>query len=176
MDGFVLDYYACFRTWQFMNYAELLTKIENYKQKYQVCLIGKSSLGREIYAVEKCVDDALSTAVFVAGIHAREHISTDLLCKFLDDGLFDKIYKFNICLILMANPDGVELSCRGLDSVLDENLKFKLLKINNFSPDFSLWKANLFGVDLNNNFDANFGQNSLKSKPSSQGFAGDYFR
>ena len=38
--------------------------------------------------------------------------------------------------------------------------------------DFSLWKANALGVDINNNFDANWGEIVHADKPSSQGFIG----
>jgi len=157
-----------------MRYSELLKKIHTYEKKYQVKVIGKSLLGRNIYAVEKIASSEISTAVFVGSIHAREYISTDLLCKFLDEDLFDDINNFNISFILMANPDGVELCFDGIRSVDDEKIKNDLLLINNNNYDFSLWKANAAGIDLNNNFDANFGQNSFKTKPASQGFAGDF--
>ena len=155
-----------------MRYSELLKKIEQYKIKYRVSIIGKTMLGRNIYAVEKVVNENFFTAIFVASVHAREYISTELLCRFLDDGLFDEITRFNVSCILMANPDGVELCYDGERSVKDENLKRQLIKINNYSKDFSLWKANAAGVDVNNNFDANFGQNTSRSFPSTQGYVG----
>lgn len=157
-----------------MRYNELLKKIEKYKKKYRVNIIGETSQKRKIYAVEKIVDEKFFTAIFVGAVHAREYISTDLLCRFLDDGLFDKIDKFNISFVLMANPDGVELCCGGLDSIEDENTRQMLFKINNDSSDFSLWKANAAGVDINNNFDANFGENTNKTSPSSQGYVGQF--
>lgn len=157
-----------------MNYQQLLTKIENYKNKYNVKVIGQTSLGRKIYAVEKCVDKNFSTAIFVASVHAREYVATDLLCKFLDDGLFDNIKNFNITFILMANPDGVELCYYGLSSVCDEIIRHNLLVANSGNLDFSLWKANANGVDINNNFDAKFGHNAHKNMPASQGYIGKF--
>ena len=157
-----------------MRYSELLKKIEQYKIKYRVSIIGKTMLGRNIYAVEKVVNENFFTAIFVVSVHAREYISTELLCRFLDDGLFDEITRFNVSCILMANPDGVELCYDGERSVKDENLKRQLIKINNYSKDFSLWKANAAGVDVNNNFDANFGQNMSRSFPSTQGYVGPF--
>ncbi len=155
-----------------MDYGLLLEKIKTYEKKYQVKIIGKSFLNRNIYAVEKIAKNEAFTAIFVAGMHAREHITCDLLCKMIDSGLFDEISDFNLAFVPMANPDGIELEINGLTSVSDENLRQKLLKINGGSQDFSMWKANAKGVDLNNNFDANFGQNSSKFAPSSQGYAG----
>lgn len=153
-----------------MDYKTLCKKIENYKNNYHVRVIGKSLFGRKIYAVEKINSSRFSTAVFVSSIHARENISTDLVCKFLDEHLFDKIKTFNLCFILMANPDGVELSINGIVSAPKKRRDF-LLEING-SDDFSLWKANGRGVDLNNNFDANFGSNTHSNFPASSGYAG----
>lgn len=157
-----------------MRYCELLKKLENYKLKYKVSVIGETIQKRKIFAVEKIVDENFFTAIFVAAVHAREYISTDLLCKFLDEGLFDDIDKFNISFILMANPDGVELCYSGLNSINNENEKRKLLKFNNGSSNFSFWKANAAGVDINNNFNANFGENTSKILPSSQGYVGEF--
>lgn len=153
-----------------MDYKELCKKIEIYKKNYNVKVIGKSTFGKKIYAVEKIVNRSFSTAIFVSSIHARENISSDLLAKFLDDDLFSKINKFNLSFILMANPDGVELSQNWLDSAPKKYRKF--LKEINGSEDFSLWKANGRGVDLNNNFNANFGTNTSHFSPASSGFAG----
>ena len=157
-----------------MNFYELEQKINSYEKNYNIKIIGKTILGRNIYAVEKIINEKFSTAIFVAGIHAREYISTDLLCKFLDDGLFDNITDFNISFILMANPDGVQLCYDGLDSVGDSKFRQDLFIANNRNNNFSLWKSNARGVDLNNNFDANFGYHINSMMPSSQGFCGNY--
>lgn len=156
-----------------MNYASLLKMIESYKQKYSVKVIGKSEFKRNIFAVERVVDATLPTAIFVASTHAREHITTDLVCKMLDENLFDKICQFNLSFVLMANPDGVELSYNGINSAPFCQRK-KLIKINGGSKDFSLWKANGKGVDINNNFDANFGCNRHSEKPASSGYIGKF--
>ena len=156
-----------------MDYNSLLKKIEKYKKYYRVFSLGKTLFNRDIYAVEVGNNPSFSTAFLVAGIHARENITSDLLCKMLDEKLFDTIKSFNVILILMANPDGVEISCNGLKSV---PLKFrkKLLLINKNNYDFSLWKANGRGVDLNNNFNANFGTNIGSNVPASSGYMGKF--
>ena len=52
----------------------------------------------------------------------------------------------------MVNPDGVELAQQG---VTESHLyKEFLLKCNGGSQDFSQWKANIRGVDLNDQFPA----------------------
>ncbi len=156
-----------------MNYLELISKINDYKQKYNVIKIGKSCFERDIFAVEKINGLNFPAAIFLCSVHARENITTDLVCKMLDENIFSEIKDFNLSFILMANPDGVELSNFGLSSV-PKNHRNKLYEINDFSEDFSLWKANGRGVDLNNNFDANFGTNVHSTVPSSSGYIGKF--
>ena len=156
-----------------MNYDSLLKKIEIYKNKYNVKVIGNSFFGRKIFAVERTISSAFPTAIFLCSIHAREHITTDLVCKMLDDGLFDDIDNFNLSFILMANPDGVELVFNGLNSV-PKKFKKNIEKINKNSSKFEFWKANGRGVDLNNNFDANFGTNINSHVPAPSGYVGQF--
>lgn len=158
-----------------MNYSKLFKEINKLDKKYNIKTIGQSLLGRKIWAVEKFLSEDFFTAIFVASVHAREHITTDLVMKFLEDGLFDKITEFNIAVVPMLNPDGVELSYFGLGSVINENIRQNLIKLNRESLDFRLWKANARGVDINNNFNANFGTNISSNVPASQGFAGEHF-
>jgi len=156
-----------------MDYLSLLQKIKIYKEKYYVKTLGKTIFNRDIFAVEINRSDEFATAILVASVHARENITTDLLCKFLDEGLFDNIRNFNVSFILMANPDGVELSKHGIISAPKKCQK-KLIESNKNSLDFSLWKANGRGVDINNNFDANFGTNVGSFVPATSGFLGDF--
>lgn len=156
-----------------MNYQKMLEKIKTYEKKYLVKTIGFTKFNRKIIAVEITKDEQFSTAILIAGVHARENITCDLVCEMLDLELFDKIQNFNVSVIIMANPDGVELSNFGLVSV-PENERENLLKINNGDFDFSLWKANGRGVDINNNFDANFGTNTSKTSFASSGYVGEF--
>lgn len=154
-----------------MNYYELLNKLKDYKSKFNIKVLGKTLFKRKIFAVERILNKKFATAIFVCSIHARENISTDVVCKMIDENLFDEIKNFNIGFILMANPDGVELSQNGINSARKKYRNF-LLTANNGSEDFSLWKANGRAVDLNNNFAANFGTNVHSKIPSSSGYVG----
>lgn len=156
-----------------MDYKTLLNKIEDYKNEYNVSVLGNSYFGRKIFAVEKFLSETFFTAIFVASTHGREHITTDLIFKMLDEHLFDKVKDFNLIFVPMANPDGVELSANGLLSAPDY-MQEKLLKINYENQDFSMWKANGRGVDINNNFDANFGCNVHALSPAPSGFVGEF--
>ncbi len=156
-----------------MNYNDVLKKVEEYKKEFEVLEIGQTLFKRKIFAVERNLNKNFATAIFVCSIHARENITSDLICKMIDDGLFEHIKEFNLAFIIMANPDGVELCFGGLQSVPKGERK-RLFEINNKSADFSLWKANGRGVDLNNNFDADFKRIVNSESFSSSGFAGEF--
>ena len=82
-----------------MNYFDLLNKIEKYREKFNVRVIGESFFKRKIFAVEKIVNKNFFTAIFVCSIHAREFVATDVVCKMIDYGLFDGFSKFNVSFI-----------------------------------------------------------------------------
>ena len=154
-----------------MNYRELLQRLQILDKSYSVKVIGKTKFNRNIFAVEKVVDESFSTAIFLSGIHARENITSDLIFEMIDKNLFKNISRFNLSFIVMANPDGIELQDGNLGS-FSKNYLEKLIEMNDGVIDFSMWKANAFGVDLNNNFDARWGDNKHSQAPSSQGFVG----
>ena len=156
-----------------MDYETLLLKINDYSKTFEIKCLGYSHFGRKILAVERNLNKNFATAIFVGSVHAREYVTTDLLCKFLDEKLFDEIEDFNVSIVLMANPDGVELVKNGISSV-PEKFREKLLEINDGRDDFLLWKANGLGEDINNNFDANFGTNVYSFKPAPSGFVGEF--
>ena len=154
-----------------MNYNELLERLKHLDKSYKVNVIGKTKFNRKIFAVEKIVDRQFSTAIFVSGIHARENISSDLVFKMIEERLFDDVKRFNISFIVMANPDGIVLQNGGLENFPKKHQE-KLVQMNGGEKDFSMWKANGLGVDLNNNFDAKWGEVVHAQKPASQGFIG----
>ena len=154
-----------------MKYAELLKRLAHLDKNYKVKVIGKTKFNRKIFAVEKILDKSFSTAIFISSIHARENITTDLIFEMIEKGLFDKIDKFNLAFLVMANPDGVEIQSGNFKEFTKRHQK-KVVEMNGGNTDFSMWKANALGVDINNNFDANWGTNAHSLEPSSQGFVG----
>ena len=112
-------------------------------------IIGKSLFGRNLYAVKMGEDAPIGIVQY--GIHAREFITALLAVEHYRRGL----YKGTFWLLPLMNPDGALLSSYGLDSVKSVEDKEYLLEINGGKQDFSLWKANGRGVDLNVNFAAN---------------------
>ncbi|MDL2289598.1 hypothetical protein LJB83_02420 [Clostridia bacterium OttesenSCG-928-F22] len=75
----------------------------------------------------------------------------------------------------MLNPDGVELARFGLDSVADRSRHNALLRMNDQRRDFTYWKANINGVDLNSNFPAYWQQKDTGvTSPGPQGYKGPF--
>ncbi|MEG1710950.1 MAG: M14 family zinc carboxypeptidase [Clostridia bacterium] len=141
-------------------YSDLIAEIDEFRRRnVEVGSIGNSELGQEIPYI--FTGNKLGKKIIITGaIHAREHI-TALLTICLCKDLIKQQKSCGVYFIPMVNPDGVRLATEGklfLDSLGIDKKKYvdKVLKINN-SNDFSLWKANINGVDLNVNFDASWG-------------------
>lgn len=144
-------------------YQDLLKEVELFeKHGVETGSIGDSTLGQATPYI--FVGNKEGRCIIVqGGIHAREHITSLLVvCQakhllkhpelLLDGGIY---------FIPMTNPDGVRLAQEGAGFIRNKELKKNLLQING-GPDFSLWKANINGVDLNTNFDARWGQGKRK--------------
>lgn len=112
------------------------------------CVIGYSLGGREIFAVHI---GALTGRQFIStyAIHGREWITARLALKHVRIG----VKSGGGWVIPLVNPDGAEISQGG-------------------SP---LWKANARGVDLNCNFDADWGSGRLNtSRRGGENCIGDF--
>lgn len=159
-----------------MDYRTLEKFLEKKIENAQVEIIGKSVLGRFIYSVYFDFGSNYNIIIH-ASIHAREHITTDLVCRLIQDiSKYYEKYKTmqtpNIIFVPMVNPDGVELCYYGLKSVQSREKRGFLTRIN-AGKDFSLFKANANGVDLNTNFDAKWGSGKgNKFFASADGFIG----
>ncbi|MDE6583431.1 MAG: hypothetical protein K2K31_02120, partial [Clostridia bacterium] len=155
-----------------MDYKTLKAFLRKNNKDFEIISIGKSVLGKDIFAVNKTFDDNFKWVIITAGIHAREHLSCDFVCNFLEKLKLEESLPYNISVVPLVNPDGVDIAIHGI-SLLNKKTKEKLLKINNQNTNFSLYKANANGVDLNNNFDANWEKKfTEKFAPASQGFYG----
>lgn len=130
-------------------YDKTQTLFQNFQGKKTI--IGKSVLGRNIYALKIGAGKPVGIAQYA--IHGREFITSYLAKEHIKVGLF----KGSLWLVPLANPDGALLSQVGLKSVRGAKNKRRLLALNNQNTDFSLWKANARGVDLNVNFNALWG-------------------
>lgn len=114
-------------------------------------IIGRSLFGREIFAVK--VGCGSPTGIAQYAIHGREWLTSYLAFYHAKRvGITGSLW-----LVPLANPDGALLSQRGLRSA-PKAVRSRLRSMNKGGLDFSLWKANGRGVDLNVNFDALWGR------------------
>ena len=116
-------------------------------------IIGNSLLGRNLYAIKLGKGDPVGIAVY--GIHGREWLTARLAKAHFSDGQKQGVIG-SIWLIPLANPDGALLSQKGLSAV--EGSPYLRFLSGYNSDQLRLWKANARGVDLNVNFDAEWGQ------------------
>jgi hypothetical protein len=146
--------------------------------------LGKTPYGREIWAIRLGTGEA---TVFINGSHhAREWISSYINMKMVEE--YAKAYhagtkigpynpreilnKTSIWFVPMVTPDGVTLQQKGL-SAFPKEVHSQLIQMNKGSRDFSRWKANINGVDLNRQYSANW--DNIKSnvpQPSSMNHKG----
>ena len=127
-------------------YATVERFYESVKTEKQI--LGKSLFGHSVYAMK--VGNGRPCGIVQCGIHAREYITARLAIEQYKLG----VYKGSCWFIPLLNPDGAILCQRGITAEMDRE---KLLALNGGKEDFSLWKANGRGVDLNVNFPARWG-------------------
>lgn len=99
--------------------------------------------------------------LLVGGVHAREFITSYLLFELIKN--YDGANRIDCVPIL--NIDGVLLSRLGkkLFPKKSNGALGGLIEMNS-GRDFSMWKANIRGVDLNTNFDAEWGTGQLNTR------------
>jgi len=144
--------------------AEDLVSLTDRYNFIHVVEIGESVEGRKLFAVRMGVGPR--EVHFNGAFHANEWITTPLLMNFIEDYAiayetkqplrgYDVERLFNettLYVVPMVNPDGVELVLEGIDPT---NPRYdEVVRINNGSLNFNRWKANIRGVDLNNQFPA----------------------
>ena len=130
---------------------DIFREIERFYQsvKGEKQIIGKSLQGRNLYAVK--VGEGSLVGIAVYAIHGREWISARLAKEHYRRGVLGSVW-----LIPLANPDGALLSQVGIRSAYGSD---QLSFLSAYSGrELRLWKANARGVDLNVNFDAEWGK------------------
>lgn len=134
------------------DFENKLLKAYNDFEKYA----RKETLARTIDGRDVCLfrfGTGESRFLLTAGIHGREWITVLLVTELV---LREK-GTFSFDCIPCLNPDGCCLAADGAESVRDPNVLRNLYRING-KKDFSQWKANARGVDVNVNFDADWGE------------------
>ena len=140
-------------------YRDLLKEVDLFcRHGVETGVVGESELKQRIPYIFVGKKNG-NYMIVQAAIHAREHL-TALVVVCLAKHLVknDRLpIDGGIYFVPMTNPDGVRLCQEGVGFVTDKERKSNLLTINGGS-DFTLWKANADGVDLNVNFDAHWGE------------------
>ena len=166
----------------------------------EVRTIGRSVFGRDIIAAK--AGGGVKKIIVTAAIHARENVTASLVAE-AALGYKGNATVWFVPLVnpdgaeLVAN--GAEaLGGRGFTPKETDKTEFiangdkefrtadaftealgaageALIRLNGGSRDFSLWKANARGVDLNVNFDAKFGQGRQNVfSPAPENYVGEY--
>jgi len=158
-----------------MTYQELVQRIVDLQDEgLELFNAGKSVLGKNILATHVGSFDGPQVLI-QGGIHSREYISTLLMieqARYLN--ATENITKGGIYFVFLTNPDGAEIVLDGIDSVPCDITK-QYLTLANGGFDFSQYKANINLLDLNTNFDADWGEGGQNIRcPGPQNFIGFY--
>jgi g-D-glutamyl-meso-diaminopimelate peptidase len=144
-------------------------------------VIGHSVLGKPIYELIIGDANAPKSVHINASFHANEWITTSVVMKWCKELLYslctnnkqfaffpiERFKQTRLSLVPLVNPDGVDLVLHGPEYV---NYDVDTLHtINKNQPDFNEWKANIRGVDLNNQFPS-FWEIEQQRKPKSPSY------
>jgi g-D-glutamyl-meso-diaminopimelate peptidase len=169
-------------------YQSLLDDLDVLSCQYpfiKVESVGKSVLGKELLEVR--IGQGEKIIHYNGSFHANEWITTAVLMKWLNDFLLAVTNDRTLCgmdcmpyyrdmsisIVPMVNPDGVDLVLKGEEAAEG---KVDVLKINNGNPAFYAWKANIRGVDLNNQYPANWEvekRRKIPKAPAPRDFPGE---
>lgn len=150
----------------------------------KVSTIGQSVLGKPIQEIR--LGKGNKKVQINASFHANEWITTPILMALLNSYLLSitnarpirgvstmPLYNsVDLSVVPMVNPDGVDLVLNGPPAEVRE----EVISINRGSTDFTGWKANIRGVDLNNQFPAKWDfekQRSEQSGPAPRDYLGE---
>lgn len=151
---------------RFYDYADLQQDLATLAEIYPFIVrrrIGSSVMGRSLDEIQ--IGRGSKRIHLNAAFHAQEWITTPILMQTLNKYLlalmnYRPIRGRNILpyynatflsLVPMVNPDGVDLVINGLPP---EPYRSTVLSINRGNSDFSGWRGNIRGVDLNNQYPA----------------------
>lgn len=168
-------------------FAEMETDICQLVQSYPGLIsyemAGTSTDGRGIYELILGNKNAPNAIYIQAAIHGREWMNSMMLMKQIEELLKQWNYPYadttvgnilNQCciyIIPMVNPDGVSISQLGLNGINTADLRTYVASLPG-ANNFSKWKANAKGVDINRNFGTGWNNKVDCSVPSSEAYNG----
>ncbi|WP_442599010.1 M14 family zinc carboxypeptidase [Neobacillus sp. D3-1R] len=164
---------------------DIYTLKKDYKDELVIKTLGFSHFGRKILAVK--LGSGEKNILLIGAHHGREWMTSALLVEMLEtyaDAYHRKVKigeyptdilnEVSIWFVPMLNPDGVAIQQEGLSAVPKYH-RGKLLKMNQNSKDFSRWKANAIGIDLNRQYPSGWDQVPSEgvNSPSYQFYKGE---
>ncbi|MEH7332918.1 M14 family metallopeptidase [Neobacillus drentensis] len=169
------------------DYKSLVKIINHFQKVYpfiKVTVIGNSVLGNSIHEIR--IGKGAKKVHMNASFHANEWITTLVLMNLVNQYLLSltngslmggrntlELYQnVELSIVPMVNPDGVDLVLNGPPI----SLRDEVISINEGTDDFIHWKANIRGIDLNNQFPANwdiYKQNKRPKSPAPRDYPGD---
>lgn len=137
--------------------------------------IGQSVMGKPLYHLK--LGKGKRKIHWNGSFHANEWITSSVIMTFLNDYLLAltnnlplrgvQVYplfeQVTLSIVPMVNPDGVDLVLLG--TLEEERYHQEAAIINRDHPDFTGWKANIRGVDLNNQFPAKWEIEKERKEP-----------
>ncbi|MEQ6388546.1 M14 family zinc carboxypeptidase [Bacillaceae bacterium S4-13-58] len=149
------------------DYSSLQQDLQRLRQAYPFIRqesIGQSVLGSSIDEIQ--IGRGAQMVHANSSFHANEWITTPIMIQFLNDYLLtltnqtpirglsmNPFYtRRTLSLVPMVNPDGVNLVLNGPPNI--EPYRSQVIEMNQGNLTFNNWKANIRGVDLNNQFPA----------------------
>ncbi|MGZ9583002.1 M14 family zinc carboxypeptidase [Paenibacillus marinisediminis] len=168
--------------------AQLMDDVDRLQARYpfiRMEKIGESVMGKPIFAL--CIGTGPNLVHANGAVHANEWLTSAALMQFFEDYAshyaactswqgWDShaAYARNtLCIVPMVNPDGVELVQEGITP--RHPYAECLLEWNDAGNRFSGWKANIRGVDLNDQFPAHWEEECRRRgvhKPAPMNYGG----
>lgn len=149
------------------DYAAIRSILQSFKEKYPFITlnsIGKSVYGREIPSIR--IGRTNEYVLYAGAFHGTERITATLLLMFAEElcealknhseisgiDAVKAMYGRGIIIVPMVNPDGCEIALKGPSSC--GCFAGRIQRLCN--GKYTEWNANLRGVDINHNFDADW--------------------
>lgn len=170
-------------------YEKMLRDIQHLQHIYPFIYnqaIGSSVMGKDL--IELQIGAGTQDVHLNGSFHANEWITTPIIMRFINEYVLSLTNKMPIrgiftlplfmdtlfSIVPIVNPDGVNLVLNGSSSAGE--YKQEVLAINNQNEDFSNWKANIRGVDLNNQYPAKWDVEAQRkpTTPEPRDYPGPY--